>query len=1798
MARLNFIYLFIVIILFSCSSKDTVEIVNFLPKGEVEKTTNFTVEFSKDLAPVDKIGEWLNDEFIQFVPKLEGKFKWIDLRTLQFSPDYSLESMQNYSATITNKVLFNKNISTDFEEFKFYTPKFDVTKAEYFWSQIPHKSYTTTIQANLYFSYATKPDEVAKKISVSIDGKPLNNYEIVSTESSDIIAINLGEIKQSDEDQDIEIKIAKGLKSIFDKEGLKEDRTFEYTLSKISKLDITSVSSGFDGKDGWIDIYTNQTLLKENIERYITFEPKQILEFKVFDNHIRVTSKMNKVKTLTLKVKKGLPGLYGGILDREYERVISLVNIDPSINFADSKGKYLMLPGSKNLTVNVVNVEEVDVEVSQIHKNNIIYFKDRFRNNRFDYYYDYGYSYSPHYSPDSYGKALYKDKVKLETTENWLNTVNVNLEKALDPEFKGIFLVEVRSNEKRWVKDSKILAISDLGIIVKKANNELIVFINSLSGAEPIQNAKVEVFSTHNTSMYSDLTNSQGAVKFPLKNGKYEDDSPKMIYVEYENDFNYLYLRESRIETSRFDVGGISNYSDNYKAYMYAERNLYRPGEDVNLSGIIRNDEMNIITDEPVVLKIITPQGKVLEEYAKTLNEQGSYEQSFTMPSYAQTGLYRAELYNGTKNLIGSYNFSVEDFVPDKIRVNLKVENEMYSPDETMKADLDAEFLFGAKAAKLKYEGEIQFKQSGFRSKSFKDFSFRNYVGEKTNLSNHTFEGILDDNGSAKIEYIIPKKLESGGKITSFIYSSVFDLTGRTVNRVAQFDIFTKDDFIGIKRPDYYLSKNNNHDFGIVSVDKNDHPSKPYQAIAKLVRYEWQSVLRKDNSGRTRYTSVKVEKVEWEREIEISGKSSVISLSANHRGQYELRVAKKGSSGYQKSNFYMYGWSGGDDSNFEIDKEGRIDIVLDKDLYEPGEKATVLFKCPFSGKLLLTLERNGVYEYKYIDVKNNSAQTTFDITNDYMPNIFISATLFKEHGGKSEAPFLVGHGFASLKVEKKANKLPVNIISANKIKPNTTQEIVIKTTPYKNIYVTFAAVDEGILQIKNFETPDAYKMMYAKRPLKVNSYDLYSLLLPEVSDDNSSTGGDDLAKQLKKRVNPVTSKRYKLLSYWSGIKKTNSKGEVKISLPIPQFNGELRLMALVYDGPRFGSGEKSIKVSDDLIIEAEMPRFLSINDKLTSNVTLINTTDKKSEVVITATVSGVIKLVSEEYKTVEIEPNSTANVEFNFLADDNVGEAKITFETEGSAKVKEVINIGVRPISPLVVESGFGEIKAGEEVKINLPDHFINGSQNTELTISALPIIKFAKHLRYILGYPHGCLEQTLSRVFPQLYFGEISKKIYPKLYKNNNSIYFVNEGIKKIESMVLHDGSIAYWRGGRKANWWSTVFASHFLVEAKKAGFYVDEKVLNKVLSYLSSRVKEKKTYDYTSYTNNKKTIKKIAKKEILYSLYVLALSGKGDISTMNYYKSMPHLLSRDSQYFLAGAYALMENRTGYNEIIPEEFLSETTERLSGGSFDSSIRANAIMLNVLVEVDPTNLQIPLIVKYLSQHSDKMYSTQDKSFSFLALGKALKAQSNSDLKVDIVIDGEITNSYKNKPLTISDIETKDNSILLKANGKGKVYYFWNSEGISKSKKVKEIDSQMKIRRTYYDYKSKQEIVNSQFKQGDLIVCKISLTGGTRSAENIAISDLIPAGFEIENPRLSTSTNFDWKVKDRMILDHMDIRDDRLILFTRSVSKRNYEFYYMLRVVNKGEFQLPVIGAEAMYDKEYHSFNGAGVITVK
>lgn len=1781
------------IFMVSCGTGNKVFVREFTPKGEVDELTTFTIEFSEDLAPADQQNKWLTDEFVTFEPKIDGKFKWVSGSTLIFSPDYKLEPIQKYKATITDKVLFDKEFDLDADEYDFHTPYFDATKADFFWTRVPNRYYTMSIQANVYFNYAVQPSSVKEYLTIELDGKPIDDYTIENESSSDVIAINIGEVEQTDKEKDVVVKIKKGLESVMGKMPMQEAREFEHELPPITKLAVTGVSAGYDGDTGWIEVSTTQTVDEKRIDEFVSIKPQRNLRFMVNDNRFRIEADLANLNTVELKVEKGLPGLYGGELEFDFEQVVSLVEVKPGINFADKKGKYLMLGGNKLLQVNAVNVPGLDVEVSKVYKNNLLHFL-----NRYSYTYS-GYNsyYNPNYYVENYGKLLYEKNIRLSNRKNWIEEVDLDLEEALNKKYKGIYVVNVRSEQDRWINDSKMLAMSDLGIIAKKGTDQITVFVNSIATTEPVGGVEVSVISTNNQIILHGTTDQTGVVKFIDTKTRTEGFNPRLIVAEKGKDFNYIDLQETFVEKSRYDVGGLFIYSDRYNVFMYSERNLYRPGERVNLSGIIRSNDYKVIEQVPVIIKVIAPTGKVFEEYKKNLNKESSFELSFDVPDYVPTGEYTAEVYTGAKELIGSYKFSIEEFVPDKIRVTLNNDREKLYPGETVNVEIDAEFLFGAKAAGLKYEVLISFRNGSYTSEKYPKFDFSNSSVKDFNFPNENLEGKLDDNGKASFSYIVPYDIMSGGVITATAYVSVFDLTGRTVNRAAAFDIYPKKYFIGINAPGYYFGTNENLNFELAAVNPNDEPVKNFNAAAKLLRYEWHTVLKKDNNDRYYYDSEKKEVVEWERDVKIDGKPEDFTFSVSRSGNYDLRVYKKGEDNYVSKNFYAYGWGGATASSFEVDKEGRIDIAADKKTYEPGETAKVLFMAPFSGKMLVTIERDGVYDYRYVDVEEKSFELELPITDSYLPNVYVSATLFRPHNTEDNTPFLVGHGYASLKVQEEDNRIEVTIDAPDKIKPNRTQKIEVETDGGADTYVTLAVVDEGILQIKGFETPSPYDYMYAKRPLKVDGYDLYKLLLPELIKEQSLTGGDMLARAMQKRTNPITTKRFKLMSYWSGIKKTDSGGDAVFNVTIPQFNGEVRIMAVVYKGNKFGSGDERMKIADDIIIEPEVPRFLAPGDSLNSTVTVINTTDGSADVELSASVEKPLKLASASEAELDIEPNKTGKANFAINVDNEIGKSKIVFEADGADEVKEEIEIGVRPTSPLIVETGSGSIKAGSELVVDIPANFMEGTQNTQLTISKFPAVKFAKHLKYLVGYPHGCLEQTVSKLFPQLYFDALAKLVAPEMYGTTNPAYYVKEGIRKIESLQLYDGSLAFWQGGTKSNWWGSVYAANFLVEANKAGYDVNDDALQNLMKYLTNKARSKETYDYVTYEGNKRTVKKIARKEIIYTLYVLALAGKGDISTMNYYKARPHLLSSDTKYLLAGAYGLMGKMNSYDDLMPKQFDEEKTVRMTGFNFDSSIRANAIKLNVLLEVDPNNGQIPYIIRYLTGNAESIYTTQDRAFAFMGLGKAAQRNADANVKIAVNVNGSTIANYDNKDLTLDKAELNGASITLKAAGNGEVYYFWETEGIKVNAPVPEEDNGLMVRREYYNYRTGQKINGMRFNQGDLIQCRITLNSYNRNVDNIVISDLLPAGFEVENPRLSGLGGVSGN-ENTMNVEFLDVRDDRLLIFTSIPMQSKCVYTYLLRVVNKGEFKLPVISAEAMYDRELHSYNGAGVINVK
>jgi uncharacterized protein YfaS (alpha-2-macroglobulin family) len=1502
-------------------------------------------------------------------------------------------------------------------------------------------------------------------------------------------------------------------------------------------------------------------------------------------------------KYYTIVVTAGLKGKIGGSLKDEYNTNIGFGRLEPSVAFGSKKAVYLSTKGEKNIEVKIVNVPRVKITISKIYENNLMAAQRYGYSPNGNYYYeDYDYEDGEYVSSYSSGEVvlgdiIYEKEIDTKTLPRYGNSrlFKFNVDDKLR-DFKGIYHIQVRSTNDYWLKDSRFISMSDIGLIAKEAKDKIYVFANSIQSAEALSGVNVTLYGNNNQTVGTAVTDNSGVAEISIKNKEFSGFKAAMITARSGTDFNYMPFRSSHVETSRFDVGGNRANSTGLDAFVYSERDMYRPGEKMNLSVILRDWKWKIPGEVPLKMKLLLPNGKELKTLKKAVNDQGSLETQIELSPAAVTGSYSFEVYTGNDVLLSSKSILVEEFMPDRIKVTTSLDKKNIKPGEAVSLNINAMNLFGTPASGRNYEVEMQMKEKYFSPEKYNKFNFM-LADRNAYYDNITREGQTDDKGNAKETFEAPAEYLNRGIIQADFFTTVFDETGRPVNKKSSIDIYTQGTFYGLGSSGYYYcALNQNISFPIIALNWDMVPETGAKAHIQVIKHDYRTVLSKSYSY-FRYESQRDDKILIDQEVTVSGENTVFNFVPRTPGDYEVRIGKPGVNAYVKTSFYSYGRWGSSAGNFEVNNEGNIDIELDKKSYLTGETARVLFKTPFNGKMLVTIENDKVIEHRYVNVEKRSASVTFNLQSECLPNAYVTATLIKPHA-ESDMPLTVAHGFKSITVEEKARKIAVEIVAQKSVRSRTHQKVTIKAAA--GAKVTLAVVDEGILQITGYKTPDPYGFFYSKRALEVNSFDLYPLLFPEMKSMLSSTGGDGF--DLSKRTNPMQNKRVKLLSYWSGIMPTNGNGEASYEFDIPQFSGQVRLMAVSYKDNAFGSSEATMIVADPIVLSTALPRFLSPKDTVDVALTVSNTTDKRTNATANLKVTGPLSIVGDSKSSFELKPKSETRVKFRVAAASKIDVGKVNVEVVGMGeKFTDETDITVRPAASLQKITEAGAIEAGGSKSITFANSsFIPSSADYQLIISKNPAVELADQVYNLVNYPYGCTEQTVSAAFPQLYFGDLADVMKMNKDIKVNANYNVQEAIRKIKMRQLYSGAITLWDYEGSENWWASVYSAHFLQEAKKAGFEVPDDLLNSIYSYLTNRLKTRSSIPYY-YNGSQK--KMIAPKEVAYSLYVLAMAGKPQVSTMNYYKENIQMLTLDSRYLLSAAFALSGDKAKFKEMLPSAFAGEVAVKETGGSFGSDVRDEAIALNAVLEVDASNPQIGLMAKHVSQElkSRRYLSTQERAFGFIALGKIAREANKSNLTATVKVNGKQIAQNDGSTLKLTSKQLGGMNAEVNVSGTGKLYYFWQSEGISADGKMKEEDSYLKVRKRFFD-RYGRPITNNSFAQNDLVVVAISLESSfSRTIENIVITDMLPAGFEVENPRTKEIPGMNW-IKNESTPDHLDVRDDRVNMFVSSgINTQTY--YYAVRAVSPGTYMMGPVMADAMYNGEYHSYNGSGVIRI-
>jgi hypothetical protein len=1784
-------------ILAACSSSDKISINSMNFDTQVDMFQNLEFEFDRDMVSDSLLNKWDSTQYLNFQPEVKGRTRWNGLRTLVFSPavpfapntDYSLKISPDIAKHLADKTL------PDEKEIKFHTPYLAVERSQTFWGINEIDFNQVQLRILLHFNHSVDINTARKFITVKLDGKPVN-AELLTRENGKEVDFWVPAPMNGQDGKSLTVTIGKGMTCLGSPRQNPDDETIALTMPQRDRLEISDVLTDFEDGEGIVTLFTTQPVMEQGLRGLIRTSPEVTFEATSIGNGFKLKGNFADGQTYDLTVSGKLKGIFGPELGEDFRQTITFGSLQPYIAFTDQSGMYLTPEGASNLGINIINVPRVKISVFRVFENNIQHYM------RIGKQWDWNYENDEYH--DSYGYSLDEDYGQLITTRE-LDTRSLprkgnfrllNLkpdELQLSSEMKGIYLVKVESTDKKWLSDVQMVSVSDIGLIVKEGVDEIFVAARSIATAKPLSGVNIRFISKSNQQVFQATTNSDGIAELKNIGKTIPGFKITMVSARKGEDFNVMLFNRSRVETSRFDVGGKRTAGQNWDVFIYGDRNLYRPGDSVFCNAIVRNFQWETIQDIPVRFRVIAPDGKDFIVRRSNLSKSGAAQLAFRLPETALTGGYVVEVLSSNGVLMGNYRVGVEEFMPDRIKVDVLTDKPAYVNGEILKATITAANLFGPPAAGRKTENELRISRKAFTAKGYDNYNFSITTPTEIYFENIVNEGITDASGKNEQVFKLPE-FSNIGLLNGRLFTTVFDETGRPVNRYTEVEIRTQNTFFGISSVSGWVSTGKPLSVNVIAVNKAGKPVSG-KARLEIVNIRWETVLER-NYGNTSYRSQRKEKAVVSREISIGASGYMVQFSPPSSGQYEIRVSSTETSNFVQQSFYAYGWADAGLSSFQVNREGEIDIETDKSLYKPGETAKLLFKTPFAGELLITIEQDKVLEYFAIPATAEGASLDLKIKDAFMPNVYIGATLIRKIDD-SGLPLTVAHGFAGLKVEMPERKLTVTIDVPEKQRSKRNQLIKVKTSP--GAEVTIAAVDEGILQITGFVTPDPYSYFYQKRALEVNAYDLFDELFPELSSGRSSSGGDR-GFDMGKRLNPLTSKRVKLLARWSGTRKADANGMVSFNLDIPQFSGAVRVMAVAYKGNEFGSAEKQMKVADPLVISSSVPRFLSPGDQANVVVTLTNTTSATMNVRLTAKSTGPVTCSDFSAPSVEVPANSEKNTSYVLEAGNKIGNAniKLTAIAAGESFTDET-DIPVRPAATLEKSAIAGQIKAGEKIVLSPGADYLAGTANSKLLLTRSPAGRYARDLNELVNYPYGCLEQTISAAFPQLYFSDLVKMLKQK---EKYSIYSVSENVQeailKIEGMQQYNGGMATWPDGYSTvNWWATAYAGNFLYEATKAGYPVNPKVPENITRYLTEMVKQKGSTEYF-YRNEAGVWQRKVQpnREIFYSLYVLALSGKQHLPTMNFYKARLDDLSNDSRYMLACAYALAGDNRSFQTVLPKSWdTKETPGSMTGGSFSSPIRDRAIALYTLLSADPDNQQVAVLARQVGEmiNQAKWMSTQERAFSMLALGKLAGISKSDQVSATVEVNGRQTATFSGEDLMANLTGT---SATVATSGKGNLFYYLESEGIPASGKARNEDNILKVRRAFFN-RTGSTVNPENISQNDLVVIAVSISTTDNSIiENVAITDILPAGFEIENPRLNAEREMSW-IKEKATPDYLDVRDDRISFFTTATGTSK-TFYYMVRAVSRGTFMLGPVGADAMYNGQYYSYWGSGKVIIR
>jgi len=1736
--------------------------------AESLKVKDGYIEFKFDGTPLSKYksGSFTNDQLVTCGKKLGGVFEIIDSYRARMYPSAKPAVGVNYTCTPDKKYISDKAALKN--RFSFKVSSFALVNAS---AKYDEKDAIIRLVFNDVVKFSDFKRRIKLYEVLNRTSNPVK-FEIYPQSNSNIYILNTtGNLGKGS----VKYELAGGVESI----NSAPLKAHQMTFYKESKKPIDKNKNDFvildkpraiANNDGTISLrlYLPEGLTSSDPSKYINVSPKTDVTVSssrwVYYNEKR-KYKLNSRRFVdirgdfnasTLYELSLLPGLETrtDVLKKRVKFDIATPDRKPFVIFTSDK--MYVSRKAEGIEVNFTNLNELKVVVEKLTSDNYRYFLN-FAGGKYDIY--------------RYASVVFDKKVILDGKKNKFEKRLLRLDDFMGSLDNGVYNIKLISDK---IAESKLLVVTDIGISAKVSGNQVFVSANSLSKAEPVSSARVYLYSSKNELLSKGSTNRDGVYVYSYSN--LIKKKPYSVIVEKGDDKSYLVLRNDNKKH-----GYIPGDLNPYKAYVFLERELLRPGDSVNFMVSVKDREFKSLSEVPVKLKISDPSGKTVFEKSIKTDGLGTLEQKIEIPYQFRTGRYRIYV-TLNKVSIGYKTFSVEDFIPHRIESGVKVEKNRYPAGANIKATVSARFLFGAPGKGLKANAKLYASDKTYASDKFKGFRFSGTASVSSKSfrnSQKTF--YLDDKGKAEVVFNTSTPAKPASILEGRLTATVFD-DGRGVSKTDYFDIYPYKTMAGVKKADdKKIEQGKEVVFSTVMIDPQKEAAVDGRLRVKILRTEWYYNYVSMGSG-WRY--------KWNKK-DITVKAFYVKAGENFEfrpkdaGDYRVVVEDEISGHNSVISFYVSGWSYSSVGPSQNVTKIKVDFE-DKE-YKKGDELDIDINSPFPGRLLVTLESDGVKSYRSLELKGNTANIKMPVGFDTGHGFYVHAYLVRSTDVDDRLMPYRALGYKYAKPDRKRNKVKVKLVTPENVESGTGQKIIINTNS-PNAKAAVAVVDVGILNIIGTYNPDPFSFFMVKENLSVLLYDFYNQIMTHLIKGKPLAFGGDMmaeAKSMAKRAKHLApepmNKRVKPFSVWSGIITLDKTGKGEFPLNIPNFNGSARVMAVVIGQHAVGAASKDIIIKDKVIIKPTYPRYVNAGDELEIPVRVFNNTEKPAVLKLKAMTIGGVKVEGlAETVNIKAEDSKLLKMRMKVL---HVGEAKVKISTNyGARQYYHEVDLPVRTAKLFKTESFRGESE--KPMKFEVPKWLGKETKPlVEISLSDNLLAQMKDTIENLIGYPYGCAEQTSSKLFTMMNMDRAldmgSKK---GRYLMGKKKVFIQEGVLKLISMMRSSGEINYWPNGKYVNGYASVYAIDALLEARKRGYDIPDGAYDRMINVLTKIARRN-----IRYTNNDEDFIR------MYAVYLLHLEKKLPANILNsVYDSRLYERNIVTKYMMAAILNKGRNRSRLlKEIESFDFASMDDIRYYGGEFYSKLRNMSFALMLHSRHFDKNFVSSALFTEIADYvgGKRLYSTQENAFVLRALSEYYKNTPDNPVRAEVMINSK---KYDVKGKTYLSFELEGRSFTIKPV-KSSVTYAVDISGykkmpvnISGKGKKDKTGRFLSIDRTFVDENGKKIDLN-KVKAGQLIFSKIKVNA-FKNIENLAVVNRVPSCLEIVNTRLYKSPSKSVLKNKKYFPDYVDIRDDKVISFINLNGET--VFYRPMTAVTNGKCVMTPALVEAMYDTRLNDYS--------